>query len=112
VLSFYASPNGANDFTFLKEYPFVTTDLKAVYISAATHDPKEALDVRLTELRVRADSLENAAAAPVATNPPPRRTALWLVVGSAVTLTLIIGAVLIMRRRKHTAGHRPAKAQE
>ncbi len=110
ALSFYASPGFDNDFTLLKEYPFLTTDLKYVYISTATNDPKEDLDVRITDLRLRADSFQDEPV--LASDPPPRRSALWWVAGLGIALPLIFGGLFLWRRRKHTAEGEPTKALE
>ena len=57
MLSYYAAEEASDDFVFLYEHPFGDEDLKRVCIAGSTGGPKTALDVRVTDFRIRADGL-------------------------------------------------------
>ena len=57
VLASYAAADVNENFTFLKEYPFSSADLKSVYIDTSTNEPTDLLDVRITDLRLRAETV-------------------------------------------------------
>jgi WD40 repeat protein len=57
ILCYYAAEEGSDDFVFLFEHPFGDEDLKRVCIAGSTGGPKSALDVRVTDFRIRADGL-------------------------------------------------------
>jgi hypothetical protein len=110
VLSFLSSPTDSEEFTLLKEYPFTTNDLKTVFLEASTNDPKDLVDVRITNLRVRAAAIQTGKA------PLPRKGGLAaiLLVGLVVTMFSILALWLILRwrRSKETATPPTLEAEE
>jgi WD40 repeat protein len=64
LLSYYTAEGSNSEFTFLQQYPFGAEDLKDVRLMVAPGGPKAALDVRVTDLRIRAEALPGTAAAP------------------------------------------------
>jgi Protein of unknown function (DUF1583) len=106
LLSFHAADSADGPFTLLREYGFGTADLQGVRILGSTDRPEAALDVRLTDLRIRAGSFPNApmAAAPDVAAPVTEvRQRAWLRIAAAV-FVLIVGMALAGwlygRRRK------------
>lgn len=57
VISCLASEGANEDFILLKEYPFSPLDLKQVFLHTSTGGPRADLDVRVSDLRIVADSL-------------------------------------------------------
>jgi Ricin-type beta-trefoil lectin domain-like/Protein of unknown function (DUF1583) C domain len=99
ALSYYVGETADGPFTFLKRYPFGDQDLKAVRITGAA-GPEGVLDVRATDLRIRADSLPNVPKPdrPVVAAPQSGSRAWW--VGStvpALVVLLLVAAVLGVR---------------
>ncbi len=119
TLASYVSEGPDAFLLFLKEYAFGADPLKTVYIMTSTGGPKAELDVRVTDLRIRADALPDlpvgsAAAAPVANAPPgaapaPAGSKPWLVASLligiliAFALAIALGAALYVHRRGQTA---------
>jgi hypothetical protein len=66
MLSFFAAEGPTAPFRFLCRYPFGTEDLRRVGITGSTRGIKGALDVRITDLRIRGESLPGAPGARVA----------------------------------------------
>jgi hypothetical protein len=95
------------EFTRIAEHPFGDDDLQDVRIAAATGGPEAALDVRVLDLRIRADSLTNTPAAATAVAPAKASLPWALIAGLAVTIGVILclwGYLLIARRnRRHRA---------
>jgi RNA polymerase sigma factor (sigma-70 family) len=130
TLTSYVSREANGDFVFLKQYAFSTAPLKSVYIMASTGGPKGALDVRVTDLRMRADSLPGlpavvtplAAAEPVPQTPPATPDAAgskpWLIAGLligvliAFALAVALAAALFVRRGRQTATTAGAPAKK
>src|SRR5581483_7187693 len=74
-LSYYLSEGPAQDFQLLTTHPFAADDLKDLQIFAQTSSPQAALDVRFTDLRIRAAVVPKTLAplpAPLLPAPPPR----------------------------------------
>jgi hypothetical protein len=69
LLAHYVAEGPGEDFKLLQEEPFPTDDLKDVRLVAATGSPEAALDVRLTDLRIRATAIANAEAVTKVTPP-------------------------------------------
>jgi len=106
-LYYLASVGVDQPFMFLSKHRFGADEVKRISIVGETGGPKASLDVRVTDLRIRADGLPDAPE--VATTPngvtktaPPReratgRLALALLVGLAVIGVLALG--FFLRRR-------------
>jgi hypothetical protein len=105
TLSFHAAEGSDGPFALLREYGFNTADLQGVQVLGSTGRPEAPLDVRITDLRIRADSLGNlpgdekdARVTPV--SDVPRRR--WLAVTTVVLVLIVCTAVvgwLFNRRR-------------
>jgi hypothetical protein len=114
VISYHKAEGPGADFVFLQQYPFGTEDVKDVRVVASTGGPRAAFDVRVSDLRIRADSLPNQPGQPAAVahgaEARPWLTAakvLGLVV-ALVALT-VLGVWLIVRQRRR-GGSTPARA--
>ena len=76
VVSYLASEGADKEFKLLRQFPFGTDDVREIRLSATNGREKAALDVRITELRVRAESLPrdfDAIAPPPLPPAPPTR---------------------------------------
>jgi RNA polymerase sigma factor (sigma-70 family) len=61
LLSYAAATGSAGDFTLFRQFPFGTENLKEVRLVGSTGSPTASLDVRITDVRIRAQSLPNLA---------------------------------------------------
>jgi len=97
VLFFYGS-KGSDDFTLLKQYPFAADDLSEVRLVGSTGEADAALDVRVLDLRIRAESLPGMPAA----GPAVVEGKEWLVIvlGGSLVLALGLGMWLFLRHRR------------
>jgi hypothetical protein len=70
----YSVAEGDGDFMVLQKYPIGPDDLQDVGLVGGTGDPRVALDVRFTDLRIRAQALANlpADARPLSHEKQPR----------------------------------------
>jgi hypothetical protein len=105
---YYGLAEGADGpFKFLAKFPFGSEDLRELRIIASTGGDSAALDVRVTDLRIRADGIPNMPVAAAASGPvPPVGTpqvdksqrvsggwlAAMLIIGLTISL-LFVGAV-------------------
>jgi hypothetical protein len=111
MLRYYAAEGADGEFQLLQEFPFTDEDLKGVRILCSTGDRDASLDVRVTDLRVRAGSALD-------TLPPPEASQAWVygVAGAGVLLfvALAAGLGLWVYRRRAPASAAPAavKAEE
>ena len=94
VLSYYVAKDSDRDFTLLQQYAFGTADLKEVRVTTSTGGPRAALDVRFTDLRVRAAALPYIPGA----ETPLRSWRGPVLVGAAAAVALALGAWLVVRR--------------
>jgi hypothetical protein len=112
-LSYHASEGPDGDFFLITRFPFVTEDLKAVRLVGATGDPGVALEVRATDLRLRAESLPGKPGLPEPAAGAGRKG--WLAAGILVGLALVGSSVLVvwlLVRRSGRAGLAPAGADD
>lgn len=102
---YYGSSEGFDgDFSYFKKFPFGAEDLLQVRIIGATGSEKSSLDARVTDFRIRADSIPNMpAVAPVpavASGPGtavPQADAQAAPAGRPwLMAALLIGAVLVL----------------
>jgi hypothetical protein len=99
-LTFYGA-EGANDFTLVGERKgFGAQDLDNVALVGQVVGPKAALDVRFTDLRIRAESLPQAPVISVQKVVEKGWLAVGLVLAMLITLTLCLGVWLFMRYRR------------
>ncbi len=120
-LFFLASAGADEPFIFIRKYRFGAEDLKRVAITGATGDEKALLDVRVTDLRIRADGIPRAPAADAVAEPqgaaaPSREGGReWLVaivlVGIAITIfgVLAVGGWFFLRKRGGAANEPSAE---
>jgi hypothetical protein len=94
MLSFFAAEGPTAPFRFLCRYPFGTEDLRTVGITGSTRGAKGALDVRITDLRIRGESLPGAPGALVVTprkaEPVRAVELLWLALPLALLPVLAL----------------------
>ena len=95
LLAYYASDGTNDNFTLLKECLFDPADVKLIYISTSTDGPLAELEVRVTDLLIRSESVQMEHAI---TALPPQRTARWMLAG-LFALGLIIGGFWIWWRK-------------
>jgi hypothetical protein len=110
------------NFRYFKKFAFGPEDLRKVRVVGSTGGDKAALDVRVTDFRIRADAIPNMpagaappvaqpVAVPQAAVPPPARDslvlALVLALGITVLLVLAACAFLFLRGRKQTLPSAP-----
>jgi hypothetical protein len=57
ALFYHAAEGNDGDFVLLKRYPFETDDLKVIRLVGTTGADTAALEVRVTEMRIRAENL-------------------------------------------------------
>jgi DNA-directed RNA polymerase subunit RPC12/RpoP len=108
VLAYYAAEEASDDFVFLFEHPFGEEDLKRVCIAGGTGGPKASVDIRVTDFRIRADSIPRMPATNAATPVPPahigsQSTGHWLVallvvLGGIFCSAMLLGIWLFLRR--------------
>ncbi len=99
MLACFASEGAQEDFILLKEYPFSPLDVKQVSLYASTGGLKAALDARISDLRLVADSLPDLARR----DPPPAGSRRWLTGAVLLNLLLLLAAVgawLTLRHRR------------
>jgi Protein of unknown function (DUF1583) len=105
------------EFKFHMKHPFGTEDLKKIVLSASTGTDQAEMDVRVTDVRIRAAALPNApasaapsqAAVENSAEEPPARSWLMaaLMIGAVVVVVLVVvvGAGLYLRRRHAAQVH-------
>jgi hypothetical protein len=57
ILSHYVAEDAAGGFALLRQHPFGAEDVRAIHVGGHTGGRKAALDFRITDLRIRAESL-------------------------------------------------------
>jgi RNA polymerase sigma factor (sigma-70 family) len=105
-LAFYAAEGTSEDFQFIRHEPFPSADVKQIMIAAIVGGPQALEDVRILDLRVRADSLAETGDGPATL--AERRSLLYVLAGG-VALTLLLGAFWYLRQRR-SADQASAKA--
>jgi DNA-directed RNA polymerase subunit RPC12/RpoP len=101
TVAFYAADGPDGLFTLLQRYPFSSEPVESIRISGSTGGPKAALDVRVTELTVRGESLKitDDSALPVAIGSGGAAIVLVL----ALVFAVVLGVLLAVRRRRRSA---------
>ena len=112
VLAYYVAEESSGDFVFLHEHSFGDADLKRICIAGVTGGPKTSLDVRITDFRIRADSISGLPAAAAGTTPVPATptdstdatgwwiTALLVIFAATIFLAVALGALFYLRQRR------------
>ncbi len=98
-LSFYAADGPAAELTLLHQVPSGSEDLRHVEIGGSTGGPQAALDVRFTDLRVRAGAAPEEEPETPAATLGVRRSWLRTVALLAGVVTLA-GLLAAYRRRR------------
>ena len=118
---FFYRGEADSDFVILDTQPFGTKDLKDVRVLASTGVPKAELDVRVSDLRIRADSFVKHVAPAL---PPPAQaaqtepTSTWLVlllvigVGAVVLVFAVVAGVILLRNQRPDVATTSASAAE
>ena len=78
---FLHAPGASADFVLLHQQPFKPSALKAIGLIGVTSDPKVALDVRFTDLRIRSGAETPPPSVARATRSAPKGLAVWLLAG-------------------------------
>jgi hypothetical protein len=104
-LYYLTSTGVGGDFDFRGKARFGTEDLAQIQIKAATGGPRAALDVRVTDLLVRADAIPGApAATPAAASdpaaPPSHESRRGWLLAMLVVLTLALLGLLALYRSR------------
>jgi len=104
VLSYYGSAGPTKDFALLQEYPFSAEDLKDVRLVGSTGEANASLDVRVSDLHIRAESLPNVPGLPT-TSLPRSGGKGWLAVAGILGLAFpfVLGGWLYLRQRRRAA---------
>jgi hypothetical protein len=112
VLSYYIAEGTDGEFVLRKQYPFSEEELKEIRLAGSTGGPAATLDVRVTDLRVRAESIQGRPAeAPSPLVPQRADQKTWLAVAGVIGLVLALslaGVWLYARRTRR--GRVPAAA--
>jgi serine/threonine protein kinase len=93
VVSYYAAEGPDKPFRLLREYPFGAEDVEDIRIVGSTGGPRAALDVRVTDLRIKAETLTDKSQPPWSTE-----RLLWFI-ALAIVMLLAAGIALALRRR-------------
>jgi hypothetical protein len=95
-LSYYASQGDDGPFTFVERFPFGDRDVNEISVTGATAGAEASLDARVTDLRIRADSLPALPLpeAPDGAAAPARGSWLWAILGVAAAAVLAMVASL------------------
>lgn len=110
TLFYFVAEEGEPDFRLLQQLDFVEDDVKDIRLVASTGGPLAALDVRITDLRIRAEALPNlpklaaAERSPKVVAPPggeptseePRRGSWKLWLAASVVAMLLLGLVVAL----------------
>lgn len=102
LLAHYVADAEGGEFTLLDEHPFGAEELERVRIGGYTGGVAAALDFRITDLRIRAQSLPTFPAAA----PPPRKGRLAVALAAALAATFAAGVWLFARKYRR----RPSQA--
>lgn len=113
LYSYYLSEDGDADFRLLQTFLFIDEDLKGVRLVAATGGPNAELDMRISDLRIRAESLPDKAAlrdlqeVPDAPGATPQKgfSWFWLTVGMGILMVLAMVLALLRNRRVARIAH-------
>ena len=98
ALAYFHAEGDDQDFVRLHEDPFGTENLRTIRCVAATGAAGGALEVRVADLRIRAESLDRTTDGDAPTNP---RSYWWLLPVAA--LILLLGAALVVRHLQKRA---------
>jgi hypothetical protein len=107
TLAYYAAAAPEGDFVLLERFPFAAEDLKFVRLLGSTGGPQAELDVRATDLRIRAGSMPDL--------PEKSRGKGWLAAGTILSLLIFLLAAIplgawLYGRLRRRAGQRPVGA--
>jgi hypothetical protein len=114
VLFFSTSEDAAEEFSLLHKHEFGTRDLKNVRILASTGGPAASLDVRVTDIRIRADGFVK----PTEAIPQPTAGAgggwSWggILLAVAVPVVIALGTWWYRRRGRAAPAEQPAGAAD
>jgi hypothetical protein len=98
LLYCFGAQGDENDFTLLKIHPFSAEKLKGVFFAARNDNQQPSLDVRFTELRIRADKIGEET---VATAPSTKKgMSLFLLLGLAITFAIVLAVWYFQRYRR------------
>ena len=106
VLSYCASEGTDRPFTLLQKYPFGSENLKDVQVTGSTGGSLAALDVRVTDLRIRAEALRATSEAAEDDRLLARYRFGWVgveLLGLMIVVSLAVGlGVRLYRPRRKT----------
>jgi serine/threonine protein kinase len=110
LISYLVAEGDSDQFRLLHQAQFVTGNLQDVQIIATTLSPAAMLDVRLTDLLIRAQAVaDSPAVAPAEAPPPPpglggSRVFLTITAVLVLGLSLFFGVWVFARQRRGDAG--------
>jgi hypothetical protein len=99
---FYLGASGATEpLRVLKKYRFGADDVKRIAITANTGTEKALLDVRVSDLAIRADAITGSTGSDVTPTPPPAgRRRLWLVAAVSLGLAIVLAGLCVLAIHK------------
>jgi len=103
VLAYYAAKQGADDFTLLRKEPAGTEEVTCVRIGGHTGGPEASLEFRVTDLRIRAESLPDLFPAELDAKAEMQ----WMPIALASSLAVVLALVgwwYVERRRAARSG--------
>jgi hypothetical protein len=103
TLVFYGSETLDGNFIHVWSQPIGGDDIRTIRLAAATGNPEVPLDVRVSDLHIRAEGFINepAVASTPGAGPEPEkksRLVMWLVLGAVLVLALLGGWLYVRRR--------------
>jgi WD40 repeat protein len=108
TLFFYVAEGSADKFILIHQHGFSPDDIKEVRIGGQTGGPKAALDFRVTDLRIRAESMPNMP--PETPKASGKKVTLVIGLASFLVITLSLAIWFLLRRRRRTGKIPPNEA--
>jgi len=99
VLSHYAAEGSSGEFRLLRQHAFGTADVKRAVFGGQTGGPQAALDFRVTDVRIRAESLPEFAETAASEESGAVQWLLIALVSSLMLMSALGGWFIIRRRR-------------
>jgi serine/threonine protein kinase len=107
ILSYLVSEGEDKEFTLLHQFPFGSEDLNHIHIAGSTPNANSSLEVRLTDLHIRADALLAHPSPAEGTILSANRARGWMtatgIIGLVLTLSLSVVLWFAARRQRRAA---------
>jgi len=115
TLTFHAAEGRDGEFVLLQKYPFGDEDLKDVRLAAATDDSRRgSLDVRVSDLRIRATNLQpdSAPASEPGHKSGSKKWLAALAIMGLLAVSILVVCLVVRRRRRRDNSLSPAPVLE